>query len=98
VVVIADNLERTLDAAEKGSAIRDGVALTHNELLRVLRNYGIERIGVEGETFDPAWYEAVGVVSASGLGVEPGAIVSEAQAGYRRDGRLLRPARVIVAN
>lgn len=84
ILALADNLERTLDAAEKDSPLRDGVALTHSELLRVLQKYGVERINTEGETFDPAWHEAVGVVS-------------EAQAGYRRDGRLLRPARVIVA-
>jgi molecular chaperone GrpE len=98
VFTLADNLERTLDAAEEDSPVRDGVALTYDELLRVLRKYGVERIDAEGEPFDPTWHEAVGVVSANGLGVEVGIVVSEAQAGYRRDGRLLRPARVIVAN
>ncbi len=72
-------------------------------MLRVLANHGLERFEALGEPFDPAWHEAVHVVSARALGVEPGTVVEQLQSGYRRHEaghgeRLFRPAQVVVAN
>jgi molecular chaperone GrpE len=97
VLVIADNLDRTLDAAREDTPIRRGVALTRAELARILSRYEVERIAAHGQPFDPAWHEAVDVVSARSLGVDSGTVVREVRPGYRRGERLLRPARVVVA-
>jgi len=95
---VADNLERALDAdtASVGS-LRQGVGLTHQTLMRILGQEGVEPIQSVGQPFDPAWYEAVDTVSHQQAGVEPGTIVQVEQEGYRLGDRLLRPARVIVA-
>jgi molecular chaperone GrpE len=115
VLGVADNLERSLAAARQSpsgpgtpdrrsaGALRRGVELTRDDLLRVLANHGLERFEAVGEPFDPAWHEAVQVVSARALGVEPGTVVEEKQAGYRKHDavhgeRLFRPAQVVVAN
>jgi len=95
---VADNLERALDAdtASVGS-LRQGVDLTHQTLMRILGQEGVEPIQSVGQPFDPDWYEAVDTVPHQQAGVEPGTIVQVEQEGYRLGDRLLRPARVIVA-
>jgi molecular chaperone GrpE len=105
---VADNLERTLaatKAAERpgADALRKGIELTYDQLLHILNRHGVERFAALGEPFDPAWHEAVQVVSARALGVEPGTVIEETQSGYRRHDaargeRLFRPAQVVVAN
>jgi len=103
VLVIADNLDRTLAAAAEDTLICRGVALTRDESVRLLQKYDIERIEAQDRPFDPVWHEAVDVVSAADrehprdLGVEPGVVVHVTQSGYRRGERLLRPARVVAA-
>jgi molecular chaperone GrpE len=94
---VADNLERTLAAAQADTPLRRGVAVTRDEMLRLLRKHGVERIQSRGQSFDPTWHEAVDVVSAAALGVEPGTIVRVDQSGYLWQKRLIRPARVVVA-
>jgi molecular chaperone GrpE len=104
VLGVADNLERTLAAgqpdpgAPDSGAIRQGVELTRDELMRVLLKHDVERFEAQGASFDPAWHEAVHVVPAVALGVEPGTVVQVVRSGYRRGERLLRPAQVVVAN
>jgi molecular chaperone GrpE len=97
VLGVADDLDRTLAAATQDTPIRRGVALTRDGLMRLLRQHGVERVEARDQPFDPTCHEAVDVVSAAALGVEPGVVVRVTQAGYRRGERLLRPARVVVA-
>jgi molecular chaperone GrpE len=94
---ILDNLDRALEASAESEALWRGVQLTRDGLLRLLRKQGVERIEAQGKSFDPNWHEAVDVVSAVALGVAPGTVARVAQPGYRRKGRLLRPAQVVVA-
>jgi len=99
VLGVADNLERTLAVQQPDSGvIRRGVELTRDELMRVLRKHDVERFEAQGAPFDPAWHEAMHVVPARTLGVEPGTVVKVVRSGYRRGERLLRPAQVVVAN
>jgi molecular chaperone GrpE len=114
VLRVADNLDRTLAAGRQqalasaapqrpsgpgtSNGLRQGVELTRDDLLRVLAKHGIERFDALGEPFDPAWHEAVHVVSAWALRVEPGTVVEQVQWGYRKGERLFRPAQVVVAN
>jgi molecular chaperone GrpE len=101
VLSIADNLDRSLDMATgraPGPApLLQGIEITRDAVLQLLRAYSVERIPADRKPFDPRWHEAVEVVSALGLGVEPGTVAEVRQPGYRRAGRLLRPARVVVA-
>jgi molecular chaperone GrpE len=97
-LMIADDLERALQV-EGGAdgSLRQGVELTMRSLKQLLKQEGVEPLRAKGETFDPTWHEAVGTVPHQKLGVDRDTIVDVTQQGYRLDGRLLRPARVIVA-
>jgi len=98
VLAIADNLDRTLAADEADTPLRQGVAMTLDGVLQLLRRHGVERIEAAGQAFDPRWHEAVGVVPVAAPGVESGVVVEVMQSGYRREGQLFRPARVMVAH
>jgi hypothetical protein len=97
VLSIADNLERALAAAAEDTPIRQGVAITHDGVMQLLRRHDVVRIEAHGRPFDPHWHEAIDVVPAQDVGVEPGTVVEVMQSGYRRGERLYRPARVVVA-
>jgi molecular chaperone GrpE len=101
VLSIADNLDRALAVPGRPghdpTSLLEGIEITRDATLQLLRGYGIERIPAERQPFDPRWHEAVDVVSAESLGLEPGTVVEVRQPGYSRAGRLLRPARVVVA-
>jgi molecular chaperone GrpE len=84
--------ERATAAVE---AIRDASALTLQRLESVLRDWGVERIGRAGETFDPERMTAVQVRPAQG--VEPGTVLEVNRAGYARNGRVRATAQVTVA-
>ena len=61
-----------------------------------LAKSGIESIEPEGEPFDPQLHEAMTVQPSETA--EPGSVLAVIQKGYQLNGRLLRPARVIVAS
>jgi len=95
LLTVADNLERALDSEAADDSLRDGVALTHRELLRLLSGEGVSPMQeVVGQSFDPLYHEAVATVPSSD---EEGKVVEQTQKGYLLDGRPLRPARVVVA-
>ena len=94
---VVDDFDRALaaPAAVDDDAFRRGVELIHRRLLDVLRMRGVEPFDSLGQMFDPAVHEAV-ATEPVGKGRE-GQIVAELGRGYRLNGRLLRPARVKVA-
>ncbi len=97
-LLIADDLERALKAGSSGNgALREGVEMTQRSLRQLLKQQGVEPIVAEGEVFDPTRHEAVGTVPHQQVGVDKDTVVDVTQTGYRLNGRLLRPARVIVA-
>ncbi|MBI2535581.1 MAG: nucleotide exchange factor GrpE [Gemmatimonadetes bacterium] len=73
----------------------DGVELVERKLLRVLTGAGLERLGAEGEPFDPHAHEAVSTAPAP-TAAQDHLVASVLQPGYRFGGALLRPARVSV--
>ncbi len=91
-----DNLERALAVAEAGSEVARGLELVHGELVATLARAGVESYDPAGERFDPALSEAISM-RPGGDGVEPGTVVETLERGYRSDGTVLRPARVIVS-
>jgi molecular chaperone GrpE len=90
-----DSLERAQAAAEPGSEVARGLELVHGELVATLARAGVEAYDPTGERFDPALSEAVSTRPADG--VEAGTVVETLDRGYRFNGTVLRPARVIVS-
>jgi molecular chaperone GrpE len=76
-------------------ALAQGVALVYRELRATLERAGVEAYDPAGERFDPVTSEALHTRTEDG--VEPGTILETVERGYRLDGQVLRPARVIVA-
>jgi molecular chaperone GrpE len=95
---VLDNMQRTLEAAgkhEEGHLIK-GVEIVSGQFRSVLEGHGLDEVpAAPGLPFDPNVHEAV-VAQESDEHPE-GAIVAVLEAGYLLHGRLLRPARVIVA-
>ena len=93
---ILDDLERALEAAERHeeAALVDGVKLVQKSLRGALEKEGLAEIETEG-AFDPHVHEAV--LAKPGNGAEPGSVLEVMQRGYRIGDRVVRPARVIVA-
>jgi molecular chaperone GrpE len=93
---VLDDLERALDAAERHEEAQlvEGVKLVEQSLRRVLEKEGLVEIGAEG-AFDPHVHEAV--LTQPRDGAESGSVVEVLQRGYRLGDRVVRPARVIVA-
>jgi molecular chaperone GrpE len=94
LVPVVDNLERALESAEDSTALAKGVSLVLDELRATLQRAGVETYDPAGERFDPAWHEAL---STRADDAESGTVVETLERGYRLDGQVLRPARVIVS-
>ncbi len=93
---VVDNLERALSSAEESEQhLAEGVRLVHSELVAVLERNGVEQFDPSGERFDPAEHEALSMRSADGA--EPGVVLDVMEKGYRSNGTVLRPARVVVS-
>jgi molecular chaperone GrpE len=91
---IVDNLERALASAEDGEQhLAEGVRLVHSELIAVLERNGIEQFDPSGDKFDPSEHEALSVRNDG----EPGVVLEVVERGYRANGTVLRPARVVVS-
>jgi molecular chaperone GrpE len=94
---VLDNLERALAAAEPidrdtaPNHLAHGVKLVYEELAGVLRGAGVESYSPQGEAFDPDWHEAM--MTRQG---EEGRVLEVLEKGYRLNGQVLRPARVVV--
>jgi molecular chaperone GrpE len=96
VLATVDNLERALGAQDAGAALREGVVLTHRELLSLLESLGVVPIDPKGQRFDPAEHQAILHEPAEGF--EPGSVAEVYRKGFRYRDRLLRPALVKVAS
>jgi molecular chaperone GrpE len=93
-----DHLELALRATEEHEGAEDvvkGFRLVHEELLGALERVGIQGFSPKGEPFDPNEHEAMAQQPAEGA--EPGTVIEVYQRGYRLNGQVLRPARVVVA-
>jgi molecular chaperone GrpE len=93
---IVDNLERALASAGQGERhLAEGVHLVHSELLAVLERNGIEQFDPRGDRFDPTEHEALSTRDEDGA--ESGVVLDVVEKGYRANGTILRPARVVVS-
>jgi molecular chaperone GrpE len=94
---VKDTLEMGL-AAEGASieSLIEGSNATLKLLGSVLERFGIVEIDPAGEPFDPEFHEAISMQPSGD--VEPNSVLTVVQKGYTLNGRLLRPAMVIVAS
>ena len=95
-----DNLERALATPankedESVKALFDGVELTLKELVSTVGRLGVEAVGVVGEAFNPDLHQAISMQPAEGF--ESNQISVVLQKGYTLNGRVIRPAMVMVA-
>jgi molecular chaperone GrpE len=97
LVTVGDSLEAGIAAAASnpGPALLEGAKGTLKQLQRAFDKAGIKVIDPEGQPFDPAWHEAM--VAQESRDLPPNTVLSVIQKGYSLNGRLLRPARVIVS-
>ena len=95
---VVDNMERALEAAGTDEAVKpivEGVELTQKSLIDALQKHGVETIDPMGEPFDPQIAQAMSMVENPE--VEPNTVIAVMQKGYQLNGRLVRPAMVMVS-
>ena len=93
---VLDDLERALEAAaeHEEAKLEEGVRLVHRSLLGLVERHGLSEIDTEG-VFDPHVHEAL--LAQPGDGADEGSVLQVLQKGYKLGDKVLRPARVIVA-
>lgn len=96
---VVDSLERGLQAAggdESTLAVREGVELTLRILTDVLRKHGLETVESTGQPFNPSLHEAMSMIPSAEHA--PNTVMAVLQKGYTLNGRLVRPAMVMVSS
>lgn len=97
LLAVVDGLEMGLEAAPGASteAMIEGKKATLRLLRSALEKVGVVEVAPAGQPFDPQLHEALSIQSAPDAA--PGSVIAVVQKGYQLNGRLLRPARVVVA-
>ena len=98
LLVVLDDFDRAIAAVEKDKdleALLKGVLLVHANLVKALKDFGLETIDAAGRKFDPTLHEALMQQPTSDA--EPGTVLEQVAGGYKLRDRVLRPARVVVA-
>jgi molecular chaperone GrpE len=101
LIPVADSMDKELEANAKDGIqmtveqMVEGTIMTQKVLLKVLNDNGVEVINPEGEKFNPEFHEAMTQIPNPEL--EPNTIVDVFQKGYLLNGRLVRPAMVVVS-
>lgn len=93
---VLDDLDRALSSVDADIAEHrwvEGVRMVERKFRTVLESSGVQPIEAEGTTFDPAMHEAISYAPGP-----EGNVVAVVQAGYTVDGRVIRPARVVVGS
>ena len=96
---VIDSLERALEHTDKENeafkAVYEGVELTLKSMLNTIEKFGVLQINPQGTPFDPNKHEAMSMVESAD--VAPNSVVAVMMKGYELNGRVLRPAMVMVA-
>ena len=99
ILPIVDDFERGLDAIKDSSdaeAVKEGMALIYNKLVKYLSDNGVKAMESTGAEFDPDLHEAVAMVPAD-ADTTAGKIKDTVQKGYTLNDKVLRHAKVVVA-
>jgi len=95
---VVDSMELGINAsqsAEDIESLREGMDLILKKLFDCLGKFGVNAIDPAGEKFDPEWHQAVSMQELEGT--DSGQVITVMQKGYELNGRLIRPAMVVVA-
>ncbi|GAA4345468.1 nucleotide exchange factor GrpE [Kangiella taiwanensis] len=98
LLAVVDSLEQGLQAKaehEESKAMKEGMELTLKMTLSTLKKFGVEQLNPVEEVFDPQLHEAMTMVPSPDH--EKNTIIDVFQKGYSLNGRIIRPARVVVA-
>jgi molecular chaperone GrpE len=97
LLAVKDSLEMGIQAADNADveSLLQGKEATLKLLATTLERFGIAEVSPEGEPFDPEYHEAMTMQPSADA--EPGTVLAVIQKGYLLNGRLLRPAMVVVA-
>jgi len=92
-----DNFEHTLqnaNSAEDTDVFIKGIQIIHDQMLDIFKSHGVEQIKSPGELFNPAMHEAM--MQKTEPDKEDNIVLEEFQKGYKLNGRVIRPSKVIV--
>lgn len=98
LLAVIDSIEQGLQLkaeSDESKAIQDGMELTLKMMLSTLEKFGVEQLNPLEEVFDPQLHEAMTMVPSPEH--ESNTVIDVFQKGYTLNGRLIRPARVVVA-
>lgn len=99
LLAIVDSLERGIEMADVNDEsirpMREGMELTYKLFLDTLKRFQVERIEPLGEPFNPELHQAMAMEESTQA--EPNSVLKVFQCGYSINGRLLRPAMVVVS-
>lgn len=99
MLAVVDNLERAVAACASDDpavlALRDGVEMTRTGLLASLRKFKVEVVDPLNQAFNPDLHQAIAMVDSPEAA--PNSVINVMQKGYTLQGRLLRPAMVVVS-
>ncbi|MBT1065290.1 nucleotide exchange factor GrpE [Bowmanella sp. Y26] len=99
LLTVIDNLERALQVADASNdavkSLVEGVAITHKSFIATIEKFGMTVIDPQGQPFNPELHQAMGMQESAEL--EPNSVIAVMQKGYEINGRLLRPAMVMVS-
>ncbi len=96
---VIDNLERALEAGDQANEVLkpllEGVALTLQAMQNSVAKFGVQAIDPQGKPFDPNQHQAMSLIENAE--VAPNTVIAVMQKGYELNGRVVRPAMVMVA-
>jgi molecular chaperone GrpE len=97
LLAVMDNFEHTLghaESAENAEAVVKGVQIIYDQMLDILKSHDAAPMNALGEKFDPAYHQAM--LQRTDEEQEDGVVLEVFQRGYTLNGRVLRPAKVVV--
>jgi molecular chaperone GrpE len=95
---VADNLERILRYAREieDEELERGLKITLEAFQDAMAKHGVSKMEVRGKLFNPEYHEALGAVPSQRF--EEGTVLEVEQTGYLLDGKVLRPAKVVIVS
>ena len=95
---VVDSLEQGIETSQNATdiaALREGMAMTNKMLITTMEKQGLIQVHPHGEKFNPEFHEAMSMIESTEIAEDH--VITVFQKGYRLNGRLVRPARVIVS-
>ena len=95
---IVDSLEQGIETSVTATditALREGMEMTNKMLISTLEKQGLIQVHPHGEKFNPEFHEAMSMVESAEIAEDH--VITVFQKGYQLNGRLVRPARVVVS-